>query len=344
MYLVKTKRSPFYQIVYNDEGKRCSLSTKQESKSEALKFLTDFKNHLKEEKKIKPITLKEFKSEYERYSITTKSFGYVDSIKVSLRLFVEFIGDCRLKKIDSRIVEKFLLSRYAISKHGAALYHRTLKAAFNTALRWNYISENPFIKVKLPKLPKKLPLFISEYELQLILKEVNSVTIRNMILLSNDTGMRLGEVVNLRWKNVDLQQKIIQVSNSDDFQTKSKQDRIIPLTNRLYDILIKRAPNIFTLKNNNDLVFLTKNKVKFNQDYVSKKFKTAVRDLGLNEGYKFHTLRHSYATNLVNSGASLFVVQHLLGHADLKTTQIYSHLKQQNLFDAVDLLNKAEAM
>jgi site-specific recombinase XerD len=342
MYLVKSKRSPFYQVVYNDEGKRCSRSTKQQSKSEALKFLTEFKNQLKDKKRIKPVTLAEFSKEYQKYSEATKSKGYADNIQISFRLFIQFVGEIRLNKIDARIVEKFIQSR--TSKFACAGYYRSLKAAFNVALRWNYILENPFVKVKPPKLPKKIPLFISEDELQQILKEVDNATVRNMILLSNDTGMRLGEVVNLRWKNIDLQQKLIQVSNSDDFQTKSKQDRIVPLTNRLYDVLFKIAPNIFTLKNNNDLVFLNWNKVKFNQDYISRCFKKAVRKLKLSEGYKFHTLRHSYATNLVNSGASLFVVQHLLGHSDLKTTQIYSHLKQQNLFDAVDLLNKAEGM
>ena len=104
------------------------------------------------------------------------------------------------------------------------------------------------------------------------------------------------------------------------------------------------CPNIFSLNNNNDLMFLAKNKVMFNQDYISRQFKKSVRKFKLNEAYKFHTLRHSFVSNLVNSGASLFIFQQLLGHQDLKTTQIYSHLKTENLFEAVNLLNKVEGM
>ena len=77
---------------------------------------------------------------------------------------------------------------------------------------------------------------------------------------------------------------------------------------------------------------------KLNEDFVSRKFKQAVRKAKLDEGIHFHTLRHSFASNLVQKGVSLYVVKELLGHESITTTQIYSHLQKKNLRDAIDLL------
>ncbi len=78
--------------------------------------------------------------------------------------------------------------------------------------------------------------------------------------------------------------------------------------------------------------------IKLNEDYVSKNFKRAVRATGLNNNIHFHTLRHSFASRLAQKGVSLFVIKELLGHEDIKTTQIYSHLQTKNLAEAVSLL------
>jgi integrase/recombinase XerD len=90
--------------------------------------------------------------------------------------------------------------------------------------------------------------------------------------------------------------------------------------------------------NNNNYIFSRVMDIKLNEDYASKQFKKAVRDSGLNDNIHFHTLRHSFASRLIQKGASVFVVKELLGHEDIKTTQIYSHLKTENLAEAVNLL------
>ncbi len=78
--------------------------------------------------------------------------------------------------------------------------------------------------------------------------------------------------------------------------------------------------------------------IKLNEDFVSKQFKLAVRETGLDDNIHFHTLRQSFASRLAQKGVSLFVIKELLGHEDIKTTQIYSHLQTQNLEEAVKLL------
>ena len=89
---------------------------------------------------------------------------------------------------------------------------------------------------------------------------------------------------------------------------------------------------------NNDYIFYRIRGIKLNEDYVRKNFKAAVRDAGLNDNIHFHTLRHSFASRLIQKGASLFVVKELLGHEDMKTTQIYSHLRTDDLITAINLL------
>ncbi|MEJ2614304.1 MAG: tyrosine-type recombinase/integrase [Ignavibacteriaceae bacterium] len=128
--------------------------------------------------------------------------------------------------------------------------------------------------------------------------------------------------------------------NTEEFTTKGKRERVIPINETLYPLLQKRLPKVINIKFD-DLVF-HKNGFKYNGDYISRKLKKAVRKtaekLPINPALHFHDLRHSFASTLVKKGVSLFVVKELLGHKDIKTTQIYSHLTVDTLREAVKVL------
>ena len=342
MYLTKNSKSPYYQIIYTNDNRLTSKSTGKKLKSEALKYLSQFEKNLINEKIIKPVKLSEFRKEYEKF-ILIKSKSYQKSVSLSFNQIQSYLKtDLLIKNIDIRIVESFIHSIYNRSETASNLYHRTLKAAFSKAGDWGYIKQNPFRLVKLLKVSKPFPVFINETELQLILNNTNESYLRIIFLTAFYSGMRLGEILNLEWESINLRDKIITVQNKDSFNTKNRKDRIIPMNEILFNSLQSIKPKIITLNNTeSNYIFYRMKGIKLNEDYVSKRFKKAVRKAKLNDKIHFHSLRHSFASLLAQRGVSLLIIKELLGHSSLRVTEIYSHLQQKNLSNAVQQLGRA---
>ncbi len=346
------KKTPYYQLVYFRGKKRTKISTHAKDEQEAEKFMMMFeyskKNNLEfpirkskslpvptqqDVPKISSMMLSKFKEEYLEYSKQSKTKHSIDSIKLSFNQFIKFTGDLSLNKISAKLVDQFVNTTYARSKSAANLYYRSMKAAFTKAVNWEYIPENPFKKVKAPKVPRAFPSFISIEELNKIIEQEPREFLRNIYSTGFYTGMRLGEILSMKWSWIDLQKNIITVKCNDAFTAKGKKERIVPINPVLRNILVKVIPFA-----KDDFVFKKFIDVRFNENFVSKSFKKALRKAGIDESIHFHSLRHSFASNLVQKGASLYVVKELLGHEDFKTTQIYSHLKKEDLMVAVNLL------
>jgi len=339
MYLQKTNRSPYYQIIYSlDNGKLSSKSTRKKLKSDALLFLSEFRANLEKKKEIKIIQLQDYKEEYLSYVKPIRTPSYYRSIKYTLDRLINFTGSLKLNQLDYRLMEKFILTEYESSKSCANLYYRTLKSIFEMAVSWGYIKENPFRKFKSPKVPKTFPVFIDYKMLNIIMEKEKSLLMKDIYFTAFLTGMRLGELVNLKWNSVDMNTQVIKIECNRTFTTKSKKERIIPINKTLFELLRKRMPRIIDI-NQGEFVFCRQRGFKLNENYVSKSFKQAVKLSGLNDAIHFHTLRHSFASSLIQKGVSLYVIKELLGHSDISVTQIYSHLIQDNLTDAVRLLD-----
>jgi site-specific recombinase XerD len=334
------KRNGIYQLQYIDEveNRLKRISTKTRIKSEALKFLTDFKKNLTKKDKIEHITLSEFKRIYLEYANTAFSQSYVKrAIEYSFNTLLKDIdGNTPLIRISIRQLETILLSHFNKSNSGAHSIYRTLRSAFQKALQWKYLTDNPLKSIKLPKMSKNNPVFITLKELQVILSNECNQDYKEFYQFAFYTGMRLNEIVNLKWNSVHFASKKITVTNSDDFTTKSKLERIIPINGSLLKLLYNRKER--TDFESNDFVFAKSRGVKLNPDTVSRNFKRAVIKSKLNSKVHFHTLRHSFASNLVTNGVSLYIVKELLGHQDYSTTQIYSHLSNNSLEEAVNKL------
>lgn len=334
MYLIKNTKSPYYQLVYFVDGKRTTISTKQTKKREAQKFIKHFSIPAPDNltpKKASTILLSKFHKEYHKYAQSKMSSNYLRTIDLSFRTLMKYTGDIPIHSLSARLLDQFISFTMARTQHGASAYYRTLKAAFSKAVVWEYLESNPMKLIKAPKIPKSIPVFITIEEFKLIEANTPDQTLRNIFITAFNTGMRLSELVNMKWEWINEKENLIQIKNSKSFTTKSKKERIIPINSK-----VRAALNTQMIKQNSKYVFTNKIGMKFNQDYLTKSFKKVIRKLNLNDKIHFHSLRHSFASNLVQKGVSLYVVKELLGHEDLTTTQIYSHLQSENLRDAVN--------
>jgi site-specific recombinase XerD len=279
--------------------------------------------------------LPKYEEEYLKLVSLSKSKHYVRSVKLSFKHFQDFIGDIPLNKIELKQIDNFINFVYSRSESGASLYFRTLKAAFSKAVAWEYIPDNLFKKIKPPKTSKSLPLFINENELQLIIDNTPRQFLKDIFTIAFYSGLRISEILNMKWNWIDESQNLIITKISDDYKTKSKNERIIPIHSKISGILYMLKPAIV---NPNSLIISHSTGRKYNEDFISKQFKLSLRAAKLNDDIHLHTLRHSFCSNLVQRGVSLYVVKELAGHQNITTTQIYSHLNKENLSVAISLL------
>ena len=315
---------------------------------------------------VSDVHLDQFKNEYIEALKPLHSAAYIRSIDYSLNQLIKFTGNIPLSKLDVRMIERFLLETYKRSPAAAAHILKTLKAAMNKAKLWNYVSENLFTKIKLPKMQIDKPKIINAEELEIILSQQKMETsdvqndsgkkcdiipdsLKDIYRFAFHTGMRAGEFLNLTWRNINLKDRIIKVGD-DKFKTKGRKIRYIPINDDVFRIIQSRILKVtrldgylFDKRNGNSQFSKVRKDQRYSVDYISKKFKRAVRAAGLDDKIHLHTLRHSFASSLVNSGVDLYVVKELLGHSSINTTQIYSHLNMESLRTAVNRLSVVES-
>lgn len=320
---------------------------------EKLKRLLDKYGNELEEKPAAPTNSEPkrwnaFRDEYEQFVKGTFSASYLASIKVSNQHFEDHFGKTLiLQELGLQASENYIISLQEKVKKGYRVYYRNIKAAFNKALSWGYIDKNPFVKVKLPRKQDLKPLFMTIAELELVTAKITHIVLRDIAIFGFYTGCRLNKIVSLTWNNVDLEKRILTIGD-ESFFTKSRKQRVIPMCDEITALLTRRQAahaariNASTEKilRLQDYVFVNRNGCMISKDYASRRFKRACTKAGVNKGFHFHTLRHSFASNLVQLGVPLYSVKELLGHSSIITTQIYAHMNMNSLKDAVSVFNQ----
>jgi len=332
MYISKNKKSGIYYIYYRkDDGKKTRVSTRTKLKSEAMRYLTDFDKRLKISIQQPSFTMEQLKSKYLGVIEITHTKNSWRNSRQALEKFITVVGsDVEVKDISRSMAESFILTIYQRAKYTASLYLRNLKAVFNRAIDWGYIDKNPFKGIKL-SIPENNPVFINKKELNMIVKKEPDPVLAMIYKLAYYTGMRQGELINLEWDDIDLKRKVIKVRSKTDFKTKSKREREIPIA--------KPVKKILNRVNERTGYVFNKNGDRYSGSFLAHRFKKNIRALGMNDDIHFHSLRHSFASNLVQKGVNIYVVQKLLGHSSISTTQRYSHLQNFNLVEAINELN-----
>ncbi len=258
---------------------------------------------------------------------TYESYRY-NLIKIS-----NYFKDKNISLLTEDDLRTFLYNSKEVSKTKAH-YLTVLKAFYNYLLDNNLIKTNPAANIKLPKIEKKLPKFLTEDEVDKLLdiRLTKPIDYRNkaMLELLYATGMRISELLNLTLSNYN------EVDASVKVMGKGSKERIIPIgdiTIKYLNLYINEYRN-FILKNKiSDYLFVNYNGSKMSRQGFFKILKNLCDECGIQKEISPHVLRHSFATHLLNNGADLRIIQELLGHENISTTEIYSHLSKEKLID-----------
>ena len=236
--------------------------------------------------------------------------------KAYLACLKEYLGQAGEEpgKLDVEHVRKFLLKKQekGYASQTVNLYLNAIKFFYRQ------IVQSPAkIDIKFAKTPSKLPAVLTREEISSILDAIKNSKHKAMIALAYGAGLRVSEVVDLRVKDLELKELVMRVR-----QAKGKKDRrtVIPekLKHDLGRIVIGRGTDEF--------VFESQRGGKISTRGAQKVFEGALKKAGIEKNASFHSLRHSFATHLLENGVSIRYVQELLGHANIRTTQRYTQV------------------
>ena len=279
---------------------------------------------------------KEYINSYEDYLKIDKKYSKntLLSYMNDINKFNEYIKNKDFKKIEKKDVISYLDNERKKGMKDRTLSHNliVIKNFYKYLYRIGEIKESPIQTIELPKLKKALPHVLSVEEVDKILDiELNNkYDYRNkaMLELMYSSGLRISELVNLKIQDIDLSENIVRVCG------KGSKERIIPIgdyaTNYL-KIYINEYRRGFIKKQVNDYLFLNSRGNNISRQALFKLIKQIIRDKNIKKDVSPHTLRHSFATHMLENGADLRSIQELLGHSDISTTQIYTHVSNRVL-------------
>ena len=243
-----------------------------------------------------------------------------------------------LKKIKNYEIEAYI--KYLFDKnYKSTTVNRkisSLKAFFLFLLKKGRISENPLSDLPSPRQEKRLPVSISEDDVEILLNSPNQNSFigcrdRAMLELLYATGMRVSELINLKFSDIDLTRSIVKVLG------KGSKERLIPFgesANEYIKIYLDNRSKR-SISRSIQYIFISTKGSKITREAFWHRVKQYSANVDMTISISPHTLRHAFATHLLNRGADLRSVQLLLGHSDLSTTQIYTHIAKQRLSDAL---------
>ncbi|MBE6139693.1 MAG: tyrosine recombinase XerC [Firmicutes bacterium] len=254
-----------------------------------------------------------------------------------LDMFLEYLNENNIKNYndveyqDIRLYINYLYEQKynnkTISRHISAV-----RSFFKYLKSNNYIKNNPSLLISNPKLEKRLPKYLNFDEVERLLSSFDNnsfMGIRNSLILEilYSTGIRVSEITNIKLNDISLSNKSIMVTG------KGNKQRIVYFGSKclnLLDSYIKKSYPILN-ENGSDYLILSKTGKKINEREIRKVVDEAAIIAGIKIKISPHVLRHTFATHMLNEGADLRSVQELLGHENLSTTQVYTHLSNEKI-------------
>jgi integrase/recombinase XerC len=319
-------------------------------------IVQEFLNYLKFEKRFSPHTAKCYGADLEQFSqflISRSDSGqhpdehapvgaYHEGTATAVATQTNLKLDQLLLSVDINSVRAYLavLNEKQYSKSTIARKLATLRSFYKFLVRRNHLSSNPVMAVRTPKQEKRLPRFLEYEEVKRLLETPpmdSWLGARDRAIMETlySTGVRVSELVALNMDDVDFLGEVVHVRG------KGKKERIVPIGTSALQIIqhymefrSKRAhsnPNF-----DSKVLFVNKHGRRLSTRSVRRKMDKYLKIAGMDISISPHTLRHSFATHMLNNGADLRSIQELLGHQSLSTTQIYTHLTTKKLKEVYD--------
>lgn len=282
-------------------------------------LITQFINYLLIEKGLTKNTLYNYRIDLNQFLYYLKKINHNHISDINSEVLINFINFLKTKNISPRSLARKIV---------------TLKTFFKYCIIDKIIDKNPAIILVTPKIGIHLPEYLTSEEIEKLLNVFNiknkyELRDKTIIELMYSTGIRVSELSNLKINKIHFNAEIIKIKG------KGNKERIIPIGQKAFDLLhhyLNKSRILFEKKNKTtDYLFLNWFGNKLSRISIWKIIKQYSQKAGIYKNISPHTLRHSFATHLLNNGADLRSVQELLGHSDISTTQIYTHLNYQKL-------------
>ena len=277
---------------------------------------------------------------YSKYTVTSYVKDVTDFAEfIKKNKFAAKLIDVKRTKTCHYYVSELVRKGYVAKSINRKI--SSLRTFYNFLLKEGLIDYNCFTEVENVKTPKKLPNFVDESDMFSIINSIDTTSDlgnRNRVLLEllYATGMRVSELCSLEIKQVNFYNNTIKVFG------KGKKDRIVVLyegiVNQLKYYIDFTRSNLLSISGNNEIrnVFINYKGTALTPRGVRKIINNIIDNCALNKHVSPHMIRHSFATSLLNNGADLRIVQELLGHENLSTTQIYTHVSTENMKKAFE--------
>ena len=270
-------------------------------------------------------------TKYLEYAKANKAYKtyYCDKYRIRAHL-LSYFGDMPITQISQQMLDDYKSSRLKDGASNNTVNHElvNLSHMMKMAIRWGYIDRNIVSTVEKMKVSKKVMRFLNQDEIRRLIEASRDSYIYPLIMTALHTGMRKSELFNLMWSDVNFDQQMITVQSKGDWHTKNYRSRTLQLTPVLYEVLKVHRQLYLELRIQNDYVFTYQgNRIKTD---ICASLGTVMKKAGLTD-VTLHTLRHTFASQLVMAGVSLMEVQKLMGHQSFETTLQYAHLSEDHV-------------
>jgi len=281
------------------------------------KFLKEYLTILRFEKNLSENTIQSYEIDLKKFFTFLEKKNVNDLNDVTAEIISSYFDEQRKLGIDTATVARYMSS---------------IKGFWKYLQDSNYVEKNPTEKLYSVRKSRKLPAVLSFEEIEKILQAVNTndyLGIRDKAILElfYSSGLRVSELINLKISDLFFEEEVIRVFG------KGSKERIVPIGQSaifwINEYLKSSRPLLEKKMKSQNFLFLNKRGTKLSRMWIWKIFNFYANQAGIKKEIHPHTFRHSFATHLLERGADLRAVQEMLGHADISTTQIYTHIDRE---------------